>query len=479
LFVQTLIPIYICFFVLLVAIVRFRHLLLNTFWLSVFFGGILFILGPSITDWEPLGHSSQYVPYFMGASVPGSGDTLSYPAMQLWWWVWGLFLPDSSEWMLLVSLLFGGLGVAATALFMYRLMGFKAAAVVAVWLLSHPLTIQWSHSVYNIIFPFSFFALSTAVLVKPKANRWDYSTVAALLTVACAMRLEWALAPVLIGVVLLFSGKKASLWVPSFVLGSLLVGIACFPLLSSLPGDGERVNSFFNHVSMTFFWMPYDGLLGATVMLGAAVLAFNRNKSLTIALCLSCFCTHLMMSTFDDYGTRHTFVILFCMGALVSMASLHRWGFGVLAGVAVLHGGGIGNFQKRFYASPEDMAHHMAESEFKSLPSTTLQKAHLDGCAWIAEEYPFEGSPTRSHFNLLNLTETNELMIEYGCIDWCWGLEDWRINALSVRDRWMKLQNMYTFTSLDQVNQGDSSCYRQRLDGRRSSFNFVWISRSW
>ena len=97
----------------------------------------------------------------------------------------------------------------------------------------------------------------------------------------------------------------------------------------------------------------------------------------------------------------------------------------------------------------------------------SLQAAKSEGCAWIIENEPFATDIARSHFNLYSLSEYQSYLEEYGCVDWCMGLEDWRWTSLGVRDRAIRVKHLYKLEKKAIVEHAGSSCLQYRLAERK------------
>ena len=96
-----------------------------------------------------------------------------------------------------------------------------------------------------------------------------------------------------------------------------------------------------------------------------------------------------------------------------------------------------------------------------------MQAAKSDGCAWIAESEPFAGTPVRSHFNVYSRQEFEGYKEEYGCVDWCFGLDDWRWTSLGVRDRATRVKHLYYMEAKAVVEHEGASCLQYRLARRK------------
>ena len=179
---------------------------------------------------------------------------------------------------------------------------------------------------------------------------------------------------------------------------------------------------------------------------------------------------HTVMSSFDDYASRHTLVSLVAMGVLLE--PMLRSTQGKILVLLVVAGQSFEwwNLRARWYAEAEQFTRYVTD-EYSSLPKRTLREAQSDGCAWINEEDAFAGNPVRSHFNLLNPSEVIEMRREHSCIDWCLGIQDWRWSSLGVADRSVRLQAMFELEEVGIVEQEEAHCVQFRVGKRRFAIN--------
>ena len=48
--------------------------------------------------------------------------------------------------------------------------------------------------------------------------------------------------------------------------------------------------------------------------------------------------------------------------------------------------------------------------------------------------------------------------MEYGCIDWCYTIQDWGWTELGVQDRATRIEQMYEWSDVALVKEGDALC---------------------
>lgn len=385
-----------------------------------------------------VGHESVYLDLYHGAPWV-EGNTLSYPSMQLWWKLWGKALSHSDWGIQAISLLSASLCVQLFALILFRTTQSKEWSVLGGFaLLLHPDFSSWMGHIYNIIPPL-LFSLYAQLLVQKNTSK-DITIGSISLSLAILMRLEFFL--VVPFFLLQVSGKKQRL---ALIIGALLCGLGLYPILNEIPGEGERLLSFFINLPMAEYWTPNLWIL-------ISLLCVTTHKK-SLATGIYILGLHLVFCTFNDYGTRH---VLFAMPIIIWILCARR----AIIAMSILFLGIIwGRIERQeiYEASQEDFAQHI-ESHFPNLPRLTVQQAKADGCAWIVEEEPFIGTPVRSHFNLYNPKEEAKIRNEYGCIHWCSTLEEWRWSALGVRERAIRLHSLYVTKPIHIIVEKDSQC---------------------
>ena len=120
---------------------------------------------------DVVGHSVQYLDVFRG-QFPTIGDSTFYPALQIVWFLfgkvsfWSSILGHSVQFLGVVSILWLSIQIESPD------SGDNSEVkwLSMVWLLVLPEHVFWSHSMYNVMFPFSMLALSTVRLAQTK--RW-------------------------------------------------------------------------------------------------------------------------------------------------------------------------------------------------------------------------------------------------------------------------------------------------------------------
>ena len=233
--------------------------------------------------------------------------------------------------------------------------------------------------------------------------------------------------------------------VQALLVGGITCGLGLLPILTEIPGEGERLLSFFINLPILSYWTP-------ELWIAIPLLLFGRDKK-SVILGIYIFTLHLIFCTFNDYGTRHTLfvmpIIIWGLCAQKSILSISIFSLVIM----------WGRFERHFIheASEEDFGQYI-EQTYPSLPRLTIEQAKSDACAWIAEEEPFQSNPVRSHFNLYSPEEEQLLRKEYGCIHWCSTKEDWRWSPLAVRERAIRLRSLYSIEAISIVVHNDSRC---------------------
>jgi hypothetical protein len=435
----------------------------------------LWLLSPGLDRHLYLGHEAEYLRYFTGEYALGPGDTLRYPGMQLWWWAWGMLLPGNEALPLLIGIGTGALASVLFACWLARTLPMPVPLLASLWLLSHPLVIAWSSSAYNLVYPFALgiaglFAADRSTC-RPGRN-WPLLSVFSL-ALAVGMRADSLLfLPLCVFVVCAAGGSpraRVQQWLLPIAVLACTLGMTLLPLISSIPGGGERLESLRLNIWMWDYYAPYSSLPGVLLLGLAAILSFRAMPKRTGALLAAVLLNHLIMSSFNDFGSRHTFVAIAGMGGMLAFASksLGRWIWPLWILSVALNASGAIELRERYYADAEGMAATLGEEPWASLPRVSLASAQSEGCAWVSEADPVAADPVRSHFNLLSEEEELQLRRKYGCIDWCWDLEDWRWTSLAVRDRALRLSRIYELHPAAVIEQGGYTCVQMRVGERR------------
>jgi len=318
------------------------------------------------------------------------------------------------------------------------------------WLMSLPQHLFWSHSIYNVIVPFLFLVLS---LRFAKAERWLGLSVAMAMAVAC--RLE----------TIFFWGwllYYIPFWNWRVLLKSILGTVITLGLLSSMtiPGEGEYIESIaYNWWFVSYYWLYIIPLVLALLLArGPQLLLMGWSLLWMVG-------HHFVLSTFNDFSSRHILalgIITFEIWKEI-FATNHGVIRYALFFAIFCNGYVLWDDWGRIHQSDTLFLQEILEWQ-ATLPqsaSLSVEQAQNRGCAWIVEMEPFAShplQPIRSHFNLLNQTEVDALLWEYGCIDWCYTIQDWGWTELGVQDRALRLEQMYEWDKVALVRENGSNC---------------------
>jgi hypothetical protein len=394
------------------------------------------------------GHEAEHLSWFLGERTPGAGDTLAYPLMQWWWWLWGLLLPADERLPIFLSALVGALGVAIVAGGVGTLAGRRAGWLAGILLSLHPTHAAWSSSAYNVILPHTLGWLSVVLVLLWERREEPVLAYAAIAAgvLACAGRME-TIVYALPAALLIASSGRLREWLLPALIGTILTIAAALPVLGSgpLPGSEERWSSLVLNLPILDFHAPLSGLLPLLCLALLSVGAWRRSPAVTTALLATVAANHVLMSTFSDYGARHTLPALLALGWCggVGALALGRVGLVCWGVLAVLLCGGMADLRERYYASEEAFEAELSQAPWASLPRIAARPGVSEGCGWIAEDERVSVDPARSHFNLLDAAEVASLRGEGGCLYWCADIQDWRWSSRGVRSRARRLERMY------------------------------------
>ena len=399
---------------------------------------------------DVVGHSAQYLDVFHG-QLPTVGDSTFYPALQIVWFLFGKFSFGLIEPRLLSALL----GIVSIWLLSVRIKSFDSVDkpmvywLPMVWLFLLPEHIFWSHSMYNVVFPFVLLALSVRAA---QMKRWYILSAAMAMAVACRMEtvLFWGM--------LLF---YLPIWNWRVMLQVSLGTVVSLLLLSSMqiPGDGEYWDSIAHNWWFVTYYTPY-----AIVLIGA-VLTLNRQHGTLFGWCaLWLLGHHMALSTFNDFSSRHVLVnaiVVMIVWSDILGEQSRKWvRYPLIFGI-VFNGGQLLLNRGKLLLDDSQFQESIQSVSSNDVPDLTLQQAQSRGCAWIVEMEPISLHPTqpvRSHFNVLNPLEVRGLLIEYGCIDWCYTIQDWGWTELGVQDRSERIEQMYEWLPVAIVREADAVC---------------------
>ena len=192
----------------------------------------------------------------------------------------------------------------------------------------------------------------------------------------------------------------------------------------------------------------------------------KKHRHIVFGALLLLLLNHFMMATFDDYASRHTLIAVLSFAIFVAPLLDNTFGRLLCTLLCFVHIFYVFDFRNRWYAEPERFNQFLTE-KYPMLPTNSIEEARTMGCAWISEEDGFAADPVRSHFNLLDPTEFEAMMLEHSCVDWCLSVQDWRWSSLGVADRTYRIKAMYSLTPKAIVQVGDQSCLQLRIGKRR------------
>ena len=414
------------------------------------------------TVWMPLdrhifdGHEAEYLDIFLGNKALTRGGPLLYPAHQ--WITRGLGLVLRHPGALIGFSLFASLvSIGATWGWASRFFGRRVALVAAVILALWGNHAFWSSSAYNVVLPHALSMVALWALVRLEDG--DHSRAWALVAggagaLAVATRVEsiiWLpMGLVVLGVT---RPREIRRWLPPLAVGFLLGGVAMFFVLwpGTVPGEGQRFISLANNLGLLHYFEPLHRPWRWVVVGVGAVCLFRRQAWITLGLCGLVVGSHLLFSSFDDYGFRHIVGVAPALAVLCAGVAMHSWIrllLVPLGGWLLVHTTDVAT---RYYQSEEDFG----ASLDPDLPRQGLLS--LGSCALICEDGRVlpEGEQ-KSHFNLLDPEEERNLRKTSGCIQWLVGVQDARWSSRAVRDRAIRLEHLFEITPVAVVEGEDS-----------------------
>ena len=397
-----------------------------------------------------VGHSVQYLEVFHG-KVPTIGDSTFYPALQIIWFLFGKIALGFID----PRVLSATLGVISIWWLTVPtpsnepLRGSQINWLPMIWLFMLPAHIFWSHSMYNVVFPFALLSLSIRLA---QTKRWYLLSAAMALAVSCRMEtvLFW-------GMLLFF----LPIWDWRVLLQAGLGTIISLLLLSSMqvPGDGEYWDSIAHNWWLITYYLPY-----IVALFGILMVLRKKHLPLFGWGVLWLVGHHAILSTFNDFSSRHILVVAIVLVILWSEVlgeQSRKWARYPLVAAIIFNGYTLWAQRAQLQFDEVAFQQFIQTKASTSAPDLTLQQAQSRGCAWIVEVEPIAlhpRQPVRSHFNLLNPLEVRGLLMEYGCIDWCYTIQDWGWTELGVQDRAVRIEQMYEWSSIATVREGDTAC---------------------
>lgn len=399
--------------------------------------------------WLPLGdhqfdgHEAEYLDLLRGDRELSRGGPLLVPAMQWTAWALGRIAPWPATLLGLAvgcSLLHIGAWTGLLSRLASARVGLVAGGVLALWG-THAF---WSSSAYNVMHPQAAGAVALwalAVLIGGGPPRAAGALAGGAAALAVALRAELVLlAPLGVAWLVLYRPPRWRLWLPPLGVGAAL-GVAALGLMlypGEVPGSGERGLSWIANRGLFAYFAPFSSPLLLALLLGGLAYGARSWPRLCLPLLVLVPLVHSVGATFDDYGFRHVLTALPALAAGLGALATARAGWPVIAaaGIALLlqtH-----DVADRYYASEEDFG----ESLDSDLPEWSLDA--LDHCALICEDgRVLPEVRQRSHFNLLDPVETEDLRAEKGCLFWLVGFQDHRWSSRAVRDRLLRIEHLY------------------------------------
>ncbi len=386
-----------------------------------------------------VGHSTQYLAVYEGM-MPTVGDSTCYPSLQILWWLLGrlsLGVIPAQLWSVFV---------AALSIVVLSSNKEKIHWLPMVWFALLPEHMFWSNSIYNVVWPLGMLVLA---LKFAELKRWNWLGIAMGLSVA--WRLE----------TLLFWGVLVA-YIPFWdwrvllrCIGGTVLSLALLYNIQ-VPGQGEYLES----LKINWAFVSYYRSFAVPLLLGLFCVSTKR-LPLYIWLLLWGLCHHGVLSTFNDFSSRHILVL-----AVVIVHGLKDEYRNQLV-YRIIWGGSIAINVFFLWNNHGPFTHENTEfdtyihQQTQTNEQLTVSQAQSRGCAWIVEMKPFSEHPTqriRSHFNLLQPQEVTGLLRQYGCVDWCYTIQDWGWSELAVQDRATRLEYLYKWDNTAIVTSGDAKC---------------------
>lgn len=404
------------------------------------------------------GHEADYFDLFQGVVAPSRGGTVMVPPMQWFWWLLGQVLP---AWPWLPVVIMGIISIAAIGLLagaVGTLGGRAAGWAAAIVLVVHPTHAVWSTSAYNVMLPhfFGCLALFSVARISKRSGSlgvlpWITAGAAALMV---GLRLDTASLGFVLAVLPLWIRppsvsffRRLGQLLPAGLTGLALAALAAWPLLwpGELPGAGDRVVSFAINVGLFDYYAPFDALSGASVVALATLLAFLARPRVTAVFVIFAVGHHLLLSTFDDFGSRHTLPtvisLVWIFGAAVVRLPKIGWTLTAIAGL--LCSQGLQDLGERYYGGERAFSAVLDRPPWGALPRVQWPGGVDPACGWVVEDHRVRRGRVASHFNLIQPDEEASLRASDGCLRWCFDVQDWRWSSRGVRDRAIRLRHLF------------------------------------
>ena len=397
---------------------------------------------------DVVGHSVQYLDVFKG-QVPKSGDSTFYPSLQAVWYLLGRLALDWLD-----PRVFSSIAGALSILFL-TVRGepsndkphTRIEWLPLIWLVLLPEQLFWSHSMYNVIFPFLMLSVGLRLA---QEERW------LAMSAAMALAVSWRLETVFFWGYLLF---YLPIWDWRVMLKSVAGTCGSLILLSSmsLPGEGEYWSSIAHNWWLVDFYSSYAWALAA------GLIVMRKSTAPLVGWSLLWLVGHhAALSTFNDFSSRHVLVTAIVVSQIwtsILTENRSRWVWVFFIFSIGANGYNLWMDRPKLKADEATFSHEVRTDV--SIPGLTLSQGQNRGCAWIVELEPFsfhDTQPTRSHFNLLDPREVDGLLADYGCIDWCYTIQDWAWTELGVQDRAVRIEKLFEWSPVAMVRVGDATC---------------------
>ena len=387
---------------------------------------------------EHIGHEGFYFELIQGLHPLQNHDTLHYPTQQVLYWM--LHYVPIPNLVLFYPLLLATLVPIFFSILCSISISTQPKWPSFWWMLSLPAFLDWSCSFYNIIPPLLFALLYIIGLQK---NNSIFAFFSGCLLLGA--RIEWI---VILPLLFWSSISKQKKFMLTILLSMYFVFLLWL-FQQEIPGEGERIQAFWINISIIDFLDVYSGV-GLILLPFAMIYQQSIPNKYCIYLLAWGMSVHIIMSTFNDYGSRHVFPIWLAIGYIL-VHSRYMW-----IPALLLHVVFCIDHHRMHYASVELWHSHISHIEPQyviSLTSIEEQK-----CARIAESETFQQFPVLSHFNIYNHDEYQSLLQKYGCVYWCLEYDQWRWTSLGISDRNYRINKLYKTKMLGIMKEKEEQC---------------------
>ena len=424
-----------------------------------------------MSEVEILGHETQYGDVFLGQMVPFLGDTTAYPTMQMVWFLLG-YLSRICSSDIIVSLYWTSL-VGLISIWLWSDIIYARFSIdrykTILWLGTLGMHIVWAHNIYNIMWPFFFLSLAFWIQEVVK-GRWIFAVL-----IAISMRMELVVfVPMYIAFDMLDHRYNKNTWYWEMLLCVLVLVPVLAMSQGEVPGDGERWISMQNNIGFVQLYQPwiweicmFAVFYGVSFWWRQTVFVnIDTNEHLRILVTCAMFIVyHCVMASFSDFSSRHAFFSLLCVLCILPYIWRYSWLYWFSVSLHVFDSM---NLRQQWYGT-EEVFVEVIERLAKQYTVSSVDVSK-DTCAMIVEMEPFveriqekQKQPVFSHFNLFSPIEKNTLLAEYGCVDWCYTIQDWRWSSLGVEDRAARLQYLYDWQAIGIWHIASQECLLYRL----------------